>query len=254
MPTSIKKAVVKAKVEDQIVELMLKSQVDNIFLEDGSTTLASKIADIITTLGTKADSTAVTQEINAAINGLIDGAPETYNTLREIAEYIESHEEVVTALNAAIGNKVDKVEGKGLSANDFTDILKAKLDAIAEGAEVNQNAFSKVKVGDTLVEATDKTDTVELVAGDNVTLTPDAEGKKVTVGVTIPEVVVDDELSDTSENSVQNKVVKAAIDSVQSAVDAKHDVYIQSTEPAEMKSNDIWLQIVEDAPANSEGE
>lgn len=33
--------------------------------------------------------------------------------------------------------KVDKVSGKGLSANDFTDTYKNKLDGIANGAEVN---------------------------------------------------------------------------------------------------------------------
>ena len=33
--------------------------------------------------------------------------------------------------------KVDKVTGKGLSENDFTNALKAKLDSIATGAEVN---------------------------------------------------------------------------------------------------------------------
>ena len=33
-----------------------------------------------------------------------------------------------------LSGKVDKEDGKGLSANDFTDALKAKLDAIAEGA------------------------------------------------------------------------------------------------------------------------
>ena len=36
--------------------------------------------------------------------------------------------------------KVDKVVGKGLSTNDFTDILKTKLDGIQDGAEVNVNA------------------------------------------------------------------------------------------------------------------
>lgn len=36
--------------------------------------------------------------------------------------------------------KVDKVNGKGLSANDFTDTLKTKLDGIAAGAEVNVQA------------------------------------------------------------------------------------------------------------------
>ena len=36
-----------------------------------------------------------------------------------------------------ISGKVDKVTGKGLSENDFTDSLKSKLDNIAAGAEVN---------------------------------------------------------------------------------------------------------------------
>lgn len=36
-----------------------------------------------------------------------------------------------------LAGKVDKVEGKGLSTNDFTDALKNKLDGIAAGAEVN---------------------------------------------------------------------------------------------------------------------
>ena len=43
-------------------------------------------------------------------------------------------------VDTAINNKVDKVEGKGLSTNDFTDDLKSKLDGIAEGAEVNVQA------------------------------------------------------------------------------------------------------------------
>ena len=48
-------------------------------------------------------------------------------------------------------------------------------------AEVNQNAFSNVKVGSTAVSADSKTDTLELVAGTNVTLTPDATNDKVTI-------------------------------------------------------------------------
>ena len=36
-----------------------------------------------------------------------------------------------------ISGKVDKVNGKSLSTNDFTDDLKSKLDGIATGAEVN---------------------------------------------------------------------------------------------------------------------
>lgn len=60
---------------------------------------------------------------------------------------------------------------------------KAKLDGIATGAEVNQNAFSNVKVGSVTVAADSKTDTLTL-AGSNVTLTPDATNDKVTIGIT----------------------------------------------------------------------
>lgn len=56
-----------------------------------------------------------------------------------------------------------------------------KLAMIEPGAEVNQNAFSNVKVGSTTVAADSKTDTLELVAGSNITLTPDATNDKVTI-------------------------------------------------------------------------
>ncbi len=40
-------------------------------------------------------------------------------------------------LSTALDTKVDKVAGKDLSSNDFTDELKNKLDNIASGAEAN---------------------------------------------------------------------------------------------------------------------
>lgn len=61
---------------------------------------------------------------------------------------------------------------------------KTKLDGIATGAEVNQNAFSKVTVGSTTVAADNKTDTLTLVAGSNVTITPDATNDKITIAAT----------------------------------------------------------------------
>lgn len=47
----------------------------------------------------------------------------------------------------------------------------------------NQNAFSYVKVGNTTINADTTTDTFELVAGDNIVLTPDANNDKVTIAV-----------------------------------------------------------------------
>lgn len=43
----------------------------------------------------------------------------------------------VEQLNAALNNKVDKIEGKGLSTNDYTNEEKEKLASIVSGAEVN---------------------------------------------------------------------------------------------------------------------
>ena len=62
--------------------------------------------------------------------------------------------------------------------------LQEKLTGVASNAEVNQNAFSNVKVGDTTIEADSKTDTLTFEAGENITLTPDAENDKVTISAT----------------------------------------------------------------------
>ena len=61
---------------------------------------------------------------------------------------------------------------------------KKKLDGIASGAEVNQNAFANVKVGTTTIQADAKQDTLTLAAGTNIALTPDGNNDKVTIGVT----------------------------------------------------------------------
>lgn len=115
------------------------------------------------------------------IANLVGTAPETMDTLEELAAAIDAHQDVTDALNAAIGNKVDKVSGKGLSTNDYTTTEKNKLAGIATGAEVNQNAFSNVVVGSTTISADSKTDSLTITAGTNVTITPDADNDKITI-------------------------------------------------------------------------
>lgn len=66
-----------------------------------------------------------------------------------------------------------------MSASD-----KTKLDGVASGAEVNQNAFSNISVGDTTIAADSETDTLTLTAGSNVTLTPNATSDTVTIAAT----------------------------------------------------------------------
>jgi hypothetical protein len=53
-----------------------------------------------------------------------------------------------SVVKARLDGKVDKVSGKGLSQNDFTNTLKSKLDGISAGAEVNVNADWTADSGD----------------------------------------------------------------------------------------------------------
>lgn len=79
----------------------------------------------------------------------------------------------------------------GTTNKAFTATEKTKLGNIASGAEVNQNAFSNVKVGSTTIEADGKTDTLEIAGGGDVTVTPDATNDKVTISVTTPKKTSD---------------------------------------------------------------
>lgn len=73
----------------------------------------------------------------------------------------------------------DKAKLNGIAAGaDVTNAAAVK----AAGAEVNQNAFSNVKVGTTTLSATAKSDTFSLNAGSGITLT--AGTKAVTVAET----------------------------------------------------------------------
>ena len=85
---------------------------------------------------------------------------------------------VVTIPNAVATGATGATNGL-MSADD-----KKKLSGIAGGAEVNQNAFSNVKVGSTTVAADSKTDTLELVASGATKITPDATNDKITISST----------------------------------------------------------------------
>ena len=62
--------------------------------------------------------------------------------------------------------------------------IGAAASSHTHSSYVNQNAFSNVKVGDTTVAADTTTDTLTLVAGSNVTITPDATNDKITIAAT----------------------------------------------------------------------
>lgn len=87
---------------------------------------------------TKINNTYTKAEVNAAIsaavNDLINGAPDALDTLNELAAAMGDDPNFATTVTNALAGKVDKVTGKGLSTNDFTTALLTKLNGIEAGA------------------------------------------------------------------------------------------------------------------------
>ena len=104
------------------------------------------------------------------------GFGETFKvTSATVDEY--GHTTAFAEHTVTIPSSVATKDADGLMSS--TD--KAKLDGIAEKAEVNQNAFSNVTVGNATVEADSPTDTLTLAAGNNIELTADTTNGKITI-------------------------------------------------------------------------
>lgn len=180
------------------------------------------------------------------IANLIDGAPTTLDTLKEIADAMTNNESVVDALNVSIGTKANIADLAAVAlSGKYSDLSgtptmptvattssdglmsaadKTKLNGIATGAEVNQNAFSNVQIGSDVIAAESKSDTLHF-AGDNVTLTADTTSDKVTIGITKENIVsaLGYTPSATTETSEKSKI------------------YISSSKPSSLTSNDLWF-------------
>ena len=81
--------------------------------------------------------------------------PEAYDTFKELADYIETHQEAADALTEAVGNKADKstveaiqktisalgslAQKSTVSETDLDAALKAKVNAAAEGNHSHDN-------------------------------------------------------------------------------------------------------------------
>lgn len=112
-----------------------------------------------------------------------------FNTLEQKMYYYNGTEwkAVVRVFVAAVttnATSVTKIEYmNNAAAVEMTDAEKEKLSGIEDKAEVNQNAFSKVKIGDKELVAAVKQAVFELIAGDNIKITPDADGSKITIDI-----------------------------------------------------------------------
>lgn len=84
----------------------------------------SKVTESINTLKGEL-ATLVTPTITAEINKVVDGAPDTFNTLKEIAEYIEQDKTGASAMTTSINNRLRFDEQQSLTEAQQTNVLNS---------------------------------------------------------------------------------------------------------------------------------
>lgn len=262
-----KNAILKAMIETEIVELMVKTGADNVYIDE-TTTVAAKLAEIIASLNEKATTSALTSglsgkadkththaqsdvsgletalsqrpttsamnsAISSAIDDLIGGAPATYDTLKEIADYIADHEEVVTALNSAIGAKLDKsvydsfiatigtlATKDKVSESDLDSALAEKVNAASEGNHSHANKTVLDGITSTKVSHWDTA----------YTHSQSAHAPSNAQANVIEQIKVNG-----TAQSVSSKAVNLSIPVI----------YAQASQPSGLKAGDLFIQIVE---------
>lgn len=171
------------------------------------------------------------------------------------AERLIHMEEGIYNADKTANEKVDKVEGKGLSTNDFTNDFKNKLNGIEEGANktvvdnalsasstnpvqnkvVNETLGNKLATnGDasnTTVAFTEATTLSKLTTGEKMSVLFGKVSKAISTLIShistsatasvLGHVKVDDSLSLSSTNPVQNKIVTEELNNKVEKVDGK---------------------------------
>ena len=149
-----------------------------------------------------------------------------------------------TELRELIEKKVDKVEGKGLSTNDFTTEEKTKLaelsnydDSELRGKVSTVEQGISAKADKTYVDTELSKKQTKLIAGDNITILEDGT---ISANITAEDVgiQVDKTLDAVSENPIANKAVHTAITEVGSRIEEIEKDYVKSADISDFITSD----------------
>ena len=183
LATSLAVKTVNDKVNDN------SSDIDNL---ENSKVEITDIVDNLTSTATNrtlsANQGKMLKELIDNINTLIASDDTTLDEIQELVNYIKQNKtdletlgvsniaglqtsldnlaNSITTINTSLENKVDKVTGKRLSENDFTDYYKGKLSGIDAGANVNVKSNWNAITGD--AEILNKPDVSTTVVGDAI--------------------------------------------------------------------------------------
>lgn len=145
-----------------------------------------------------------TDHIYSAVTDSADGLMTVAQ--KQKLDGIEAKADVTDSANVAAAGAFMKSSDtadsitEGTTKKLMTAAERTKLSGIAAGAEVNQNAFSNVKIGNVTIVADGKQDTLEIAAGEGVTIEADATGDKVTIKETYIDTCVVTSLDNVPAN------------------------------------------------------
>ncbi len=138
-----------------------------------------KIGDIIYDIAAKydvndnniQDTYTTKQYVADKIAELVDSAPETLDTLSELAKALGEDKDFSTTVATQLGLKVDKEDGKGLSTEDFTTALKEVLEGLPDKVEAK---YTKPSTG---IPKTDLASDIQASLGKADSAVQDISGK-----------------------------------------------------------------------------
>ena len=221
----------KIKLAGVLEDIIAKSDGENVTVtyNGGSKTLDTALAEIFASVSAAQNEEAVKALISAEIDKLIDNAPDTYNTLREIAEYIETHETAYKALKAAIGDKADKTE---------FDTVKATVESVQQTVQGLGALASKNQVSEADLDSALKGKVNAAAEGNH-----SHENKKVLDSITEQKVKAWDAKADTTEATDKAAGLMPAADKAR--LDSIGGVFYGTGEaPATMRNGDLFVRVV----------
>lgn len=234
-----KNIILKRKIDGIIYDLFPKTLTSMVFDNEGKS-VDEIIASLATTYAGKTEFT----QLKTAFENLTNGASETYDTLKEIGDWIDDHGDAYEALLVALSKKVDKIQLTGYVAAADSDAgaLQVVADDTADDAF---DATTMIKLADITADVPGAVvgDYVKLetkaVVGDILKLSADGgiEDSGYTLGgATLAE--------DASEKTLATeKAVKDAI-SKSSSVVVCEEPEIPAVE--DMSETDLYMVVIVD--------
>ena len=280
-----KTAILKAKIEGIIYEMMVKTTAANVYVDD-STTLAAKLSSIISDIATKASTSDLNSGLATKANVSHTHAQSEVTGLTDALAAKAS----TKALTEGLATKADASHTHAQS--DITGLTDA-LALLAAKTEVTSaiDALRQEMLGDTPVEAyntftelaayiaehKDAADALTAAVGNKADKATTLTGYGITDAYTKTEV--DTKISDAISSATGGESaasVKAALEAYETSNDARVNaleadththankavidgitanqvsawdgnatIYYSSTEPANLTAKDLWVQIVE---------